>query len=63
MGKRPAKQVRIVEQVPFEEIEEVSFEDFDKTMGEIVKAKWPQKKPPKEEQNKVDNHSRPSTTP
>lgn len=63
MGKQPAKQVKIVEQVPFEEIEEVSFEEFDRTMSKIVQSKPPQKKPPKEERNKVDDHSRPSTTP
>ena len=54
-----AKQVKIVEQVPFEEIEEVSFEDFDKTMVQIVKAKPPQKKPPKVEQKDCNGHSRP----
>lgn len=63
MGNRQTKQVEIVEQVPFVEIEEVSFEDFDRTMSKIVKAKPHQTKPPKEEQNKVDGHSRPSTTP
>ena len=51
MGKRQTKQVKIVEQVPFEDIEEVSFEEFDRTMSKIVTAKPLQTKPPKEEHN------------
>lgn len=40
------KQKKRIEQVKFEDIIEVSFEDFEKTMKQIVKVKPPQKKPP-----------------
>lgn len=49
MGKHRNQQVRLIEEIPFVNMEEVSFEAFDQTMKKIVKAKPSQTKPPKVE--------------